>query len=40
VVKAVVEAAGEARLVINHALMEMVKEKGLASKDVNDTLGA
>jgi hypothetical protein len=40
VVKAVVEAAGDARLVINHALMETVKEKGLASKVVNDTLTA
>ena len=30
--KKVVSAAAEARLVVNHALMEMVKEKGLAAK--------
>jgi ribonuclease PH len=33
VLKTVVSAAGDARMVINHALMEMVKEKGLVSKD-------
>jgi len=32
-VKKVVSAAADARLVINHALMELVKEKGLAAKD-------
>jgi ribonuclease PH len=30
--KKVVSAAADARLVVNHALMEMVKEKGLAAK--------
>jgi exosome complex component MTR3 len=30
--KKVVSAAADARLVINHALMELVKEKGLAAK--------
>ena len=30
--KKVVPAAGDARLVVNHALIEMVKEKGLAAK--------
>ena len=33
VIKAAVGAAADARLVINHALMEMVKEKGLVSKE-------
>ena len=32
-VKKVVSAAADSRLVINHALMELVKEKGLAVKD-------
>lgn len=31
--KKAVSAAADARLVINHALMELVKEKGLAAKD-------
>ena len=31
--KKVVSAAADARLVVNHALMEMVKEKGLAAKN-------
>jgi ribonuclease PH len=31
--KKVVSAAADARLVINHALMELVKEKGLAAKE-------
>lgn len=37
VVNKVVSAAADARLVINHALMEMVKEKGLAVKDTKNT---
>jgi ribonuclease PH len=36
VLKQVVSAAAESRLVVNHALMEMVKEKGLEAK-VNNT---
>jgi len=35
VMEKVVSAAADARLVINHALMEMVKEKGLAAKETN-----
>jgi hypothetical protein len=31
--KTVISAAADARLVVNHALMEMIKEKGLAVKD-------
>lgn len=31
--KKLVSAAADARLVINHALMELVKEKGLAAKE-------
>jgi hypothetical protein len=35
VIKTMISAAGDARLVINHALMEMVKEKGLVAKEGN-----
>jgi len=35
VLKTAVSAAEDARLVINHALMQMVKEKGLVAKDVS-----
>jgi ribonuclease PH len=34
--KKVTAAAADARLVINHALMEMVKEKGLVAKETKD----
>jgi ribonuclease PH len=33
ILKKVVSAAADARLVINHALMELVKEKGIATKE-------